>query len=178
MDDLDEVILLEIFIKLENIFFEILSKMKDCNDQLIIMEDCYEFVEDFSKLDINEMIDQSVNQLKIGIRINRRKGIIYKRLVIGDILGDVLEVFFRSSIVGIEVLEELLEILEKSKRFVGRGRKENIRVKFVKFIFLKLVNSIQVNFIILFFVKIVKKEKFSVCREGRCNDGSLIEELI
>lgn len=76
MDDLDEVILLEIFIKLENIFFEILSKMKDCNDQLIIMEDCYEFVEDFSKLDINEMIDQSVNQLKIGIRINRRKGII------------------------------------------------------------------------------------------------------
>lgn len=76
MDDLDEVILLEIFIKLENIFFEILSKMKDCNDQLIIMEDCYEFVEDFSKLDINEMIDQSVNQLKLGIRINRRKGII------------------------------------------------------------------------------------------------------
>lgn len=76
MDDLDEVILLEIFIKLENIFFEILSKMKDCNDQLIIMKDCYEFVEDFSKLDINEMIDQSVNQLKIGIRINRRKGII------------------------------------------------------------------------------------------------------
>lgn len=76
MDDLDEVILLEIFIKLENIFFEILSKMEDCNDQLIIMEDCYEFVEDFSKLDINEMIGQSVNQLKIGIRINRRKGII------------------------------------------------------------------------------------------------------
>lgn len=32
MDDLDEVILLEIFIKLENIFFEILSKMEDCND--------------------------------------------------------------------------------------------------------------------------------------------------
>lgn len=76
MDDLDEVILLEIFIKLENIFFEILSKTKDCNDQLIIMEDCYEFVEDFSKLDINGMIDQSVNQLKIGIRINRGKGII------------------------------------------------------------------------------------------------------
>lgn len=76
MDDLDEVILLEIFIKLENIFFEILSKMEDCNDQLIITEDCYEFVEDFSKLDINEMIDQSVIQLKIGIRINRRKGII------------------------------------------------------------------------------------------------------
>lgn len=76
MDDLDEVILLEIFIKLENIFFEILSKMEDFNDQLIIMEDCYEFVEDFSKLDINGMIDQSVNQLKIGIRINRRKGII------------------------------------------------------------------------------------------------------
>lgn len=76
MDDLDEVILLEIFIKLENIFFEILSKMEDCKNQLIIIEDCYEFVEDFSKLDINEMIDQSVNQLKIGIRINRRKGII------------------------------------------------------------------------------------------------------
>lgn len=177
MDDLDEVTSLETSIKPENILPEISSKMEDCNDQPITTEDCHELVEDLSKLDINEMIGQSVNQSKTGTRTNRRKGTTQKRPATGDISGDVSEVSSRSSTAGTEAPEESLETSEKSKRPAGRGRKENTRVKSAKSTSSKLVNSIQANSITSFSAKTAKKEKSSVCREGRCNDGSLTEEL-
>lgn len=173
MDDLEEGTSLETSIKPENILPQISSKMEDCHDQHITTEDCPELVEDLSKLDINEIIDQSVNQSKTGTRTNRRRGTTQKRPATRDISG----VSSRSSTVGIDAPDESLETSEKSKRPAGRGRKENTRVKLAKSTSSKLVNSVQANYVTSISAKTAKKEKSSVCREGRCKDGSLTEEL-